>query len=83
MEMLNQQISKFYINNFIYLISNFFRTINVQLKQVKIYLFDKYEYYIDYIDEKTNDETVDNSLDEEKDIKPEQTDDEIERRKFK
>jgi hypothetical protein len=42
-------------------------------------LFDKFEYYIDYIAEKANDETVNNSLDEEKDIKPERTDDEIER----
>jgi len=38
-----------------------------------------FEYYIDYIAEKPNDETVNNLLDEEKDIKPERTDDEIER----
>ncbi len=57
----------------------FFRTINVEIDTSKIFLFDKFEYYIDYIVEKPNDETVNNSLDEEKDIKPERTDDEIER----
>jgi len=41
-------------------------------------LFDKNQYYIDYIAEKPNDETVTNSLDEEKDINLEQTDEEIE-----
>jgi hypothetical protein len=41
-------------------------------------MFSKYEYHIDSIDEKPNEETVNNSLDEEKDIKLDQTDEEIE-----